>query len=62
MKKKKEFSSTEAEEGQVSGQPQLSLPHTGGLWVPDGKHFPDSALKSLEFRRAMSYMSGTGSG
>ncbi|XWS24797.1 hypothetical protein CRYUN_Cryun27aG0015500 [Craigia yunnanensis] len=63
VKKKKEFSSTGAgEQGQVSSQPRLLLPHTGGLWVPDGKHFPDSALKSLEFRRAMSYMSGSGSG
>ncbi|XP_022718259.1 uncharacterized protein LOC111276749 [Durio zibethinus] len=61
VKKKKEFSSTKAgEEGQVGSQPQILLPHTGGLWVADGKHFPDSALKSLEFRRAMSYMSGLG--
>ncbi|XVF30051.1 hypothetical protein REPUB_Repub16aG0024100 [Reevesia pubescens] len=66
VKKKKEFSSTEfsstegGEECQVSSQPQMLLPHTGGLWVPDGKHFPDSALKSLEIRRAMSYMSGSG--
>ncbi|GFY85273.1 P-loop containing nucleoside triphosphate hydrolases superfamily protein [Actinidia rufa] len=39
-------------------QPRLLLPHKGGLWVPDGKHFPDSALKSLDFRRAMSFMPG----
>lgn len=39
-------------------QPQVLLPQKGGLWVPDGKHFPDSALKSLDFRRAMSFMVG----
>lgn len=61
MKKKKEVSSTKAgEEGQVNSQPQILLPHAGGLWVADGKHFPDSALKSLDFRRAMSFMSGSG--
>ncbi|XVF73969.1 hypothetical protein PTKIN_Ptkin13bG0023600 [Pterospermum kingtungense] len=61
VKRKKESSSTEVgKEGQVSSQAQISLPHAGGLWVPDGKHFPDSALKSLDFRRAMSYISGSG--
>ncbi|XP_057468996.1 uncharacterized protein LOC130758176 [Actinidia eriantha] len=39
-------------------QPQVLLPQKGGLWVPDGKHFPESALKSLDFRRAMSFMVG----
>ncbi|GFZ03049.1 P-loop containing nucleoside triphosphate hydrolases superfamily protein [Actinidia rufa] len=39
-------------------QPQVLLPQKGGLWVPDGKHFPDPALKSLDFRRAMSFMVG----
>ncbi|KAL4297553.1 hypothetical protein GQ457_12G013040 [Hibiscus cannabinus] len=58
VKKKKEVSSTKAgEEGQGSSPPQMLLPRT---WVPDGKHFPDAALKSLEFQRAMSYMSGLG--
>lgn len=56
MKKKKEVPSMEAGEG--ASQPQVLLPHKGGLWVPDGKHFPESALKSLDFRRAMSFMSG----
>ncbi|XVE60758.1 hypothetical protein DITRI_Ditri05aG0153100 [Diplodiscus trichospermus] len=61
VKKKKEFSSAEAgEKGQVSSQSQILLPRTGGLWLADGKHFPDSALKSLDFRQAMSYMSGSG--
>ncbi|GMI77191.1 deoxyribonucleoside kinase [Hibiscus trionum] len=56
VKKKKEFSSSSkaGEEGEGSSQPQIVLPSTGGLWVPDGKHFPGAALKSLEFQRAMS--------
>lgn len=60
VKKKKEVPSAEAGEGATSSQQQLLLPHhKGGLWVPGGKHFPESALKSLDFRRAMSsFMSG----
>lgn len=60
MKKKKEVQSTKSvEEGGVTGnQPPVLLPHKGGFWLPDGKHFPESALKSLDFRRAMSMMSG----
>lgn len=60
VKKKKEVPSAEAGEGATSSQPQLLMPHhKGGLWVPGGKHFPESALKSLDFRRAMSsFMSG----
>lgn len=60
VKKKKEVQSTKsAEEGGVTAsQSQVLLPHKGGFWLPDGKHFPESALKSLDFRRAMSMMSG----
>ncbi|KAE8022326.1 hypothetical protein FH972_008134 [Carpinus fangiana] len=60
VKKKNEVPSAEAGEGATSNQPQLLMPHhKGGLWVPGGKHFPESALKSLDFRRAMSsFMSG----
>ncbi|KAK4859966.1 hypothetical protein QYF36_015117 [Acer negundo] len=60
VKKKKEVQSTKSvEEGGVTGnQPPVLLPHKGGFWLPDGKHFPESALKSLDFRRAMSIMSG----
>lgn len=40
-------------------QPQVILPHKGRLWMPtDAKLFPESALNSLEFRRAMTYLSG----
>lgn len=59
MKKKQEVSATKAgEDAAKSGPPQVLMPHQGGLWVPDGKNFPESALKSLDFRRAMSFMSG----
>ncbi|KAG2710155.1 hypothetical protein I3760_04G012800 [Carya illinoinensis] len=58
VKKKKEVPSLEAGEGDTSCRPQVLLPQNGELWVPDGKHFPESALKSLDFSRAMSFMSG----
>ncbi|KAM3729496.1 hypothetical protein ACB098_12G016900 [Castanea mollissima] len=58
VKKRNEVPSTKAGEGATSGQPQVLMPHNSGLWVPDGKNFPESALKSLDFRRAMSFMSG----
>ncbi|KAF8404238.1 hypothetical protein HHK36_009120 [Tetracentron sinense] len=58
VKKKNEVPSPKASEGAKSLGHQVVLPHKGGLWVPDGKHFPESALKSLDFRRAMSFLSG----
>ncbi|KAK9270348.1 hypothetical protein L1049_025927 [Liquidambar formosana] len=59
VKKKNELLSPKAgEDGANSSQRQVLLPHKGGLWVPDGKNFSKSALKSLDFRRAMSFMSG----
>ncbi|XP_010521145.1 PREDICTED: uncharacterized protein LOC104800120 [Tarenaya hassleriana] len=66
VKKKKETSPEEGGGGNTgkgsTNQPQVLLPHNGGLWVPtDGKHFPESALQSLDFRRAMSMMSGPSS-
>ncbi|OVA12905.1 Deoxynucleoside kinase [Macleaya cordata] len=57
VKKKKEIPSPKAgDNGNKSSQPVL-MPRKG-LWVPDGKHFPESALSSLDFRRAMSFLSG----
>lgn len=53
VKKRKENTPNEGGEG-YKNRPQVLLPHGGSLWVPDGKHFPSSALKSLEFRRTMS--------
>lgn len=38
------------ETAKTTQQPQLLVPHKGGLWVPDGKHFPESVLKSMDFR------------
>ena len=55
VKKRNEVSS---KEGSSQAQPQVLLPHEGGLWLPDGKPFPQEALKSLDFRRAASFMSG----
>lgn len=57
VKKKKGVEPTKAGEGEKTRQPQILLPREGELWVPD-KHFSGSALKSLDFRRAMSFMSG----
>ncbi|XP_074334127.1 uncharacterized protein LOC141671710 [Apium graveolens] len=54
VKKKKEDTSSEASK---SSQPHGLIPNQGGLWLPNGKHLPDSALNSLDFRRAMSCMS-----
>ncbi|KAM7507595.1 hypothetical protein LguiA_018048 [Lonicera macranthoides] len=62
VKKKQEVPASKADGGaaKVGGQqPQVLLPHKGGLWVPNqGKPFSESALNSLDFRRAMSFFSG----
>ncbi|XP_024962989.1 uncharacterized protein LOC112503152 [Cynara cardunculus var. scolymus] len=60
VKKVKEVPAKDVEASRGS-QSQVMLPH-GGLWVPSqGKNFPES-LKSLDFRRAMSFMPGPGPG
>lgn len=57
VKKKNEAASPVAgDSGMVPKQPVV-IPHKG-LWVPGGKHFPESALGSPEFRRAMVVLSG----
>ncbi|PKU70858.1 uncharacterized protein LOC110093216 [Dendrobium catenatum] len=53
VKRKKE-ESPEKSTNAGSRNQQILLPGKDGLWVPDGPPFPDSALKSLDFRRAMS--------
>ncbi|ESW20598.1 hypothetical protein PHAVU_005G000500 [Phaseolus vulgaris] len=60
VKKKQEVPSKEGVEDARNSQAQrkLMLPHEGGLWLPDGKPFPQEALRPLDFRRAMSFMSG----
>ncbi|KAJ6820010.1 uncharacterized protein M6B38_398875 [Iris pallida] len=52
-------SQTGGTDGKKFGRP-IALPQKGGLWVPDGSNFPiQSALESLDFRKAMSpYLSG----
>ncbi|XP_021748863.1 uncharacterized protein LOC110714621 [Chenopodium quinoa] len=44
--------------GEEAGKPQVLLPNNNDIWVPGGKHFPKSALQSLDFRQAMSLFSG----
>ncbi|CAN1293766.1 Deoxycytidine kinase [Linum perenne] len=58
VKQMKEVSSTPGEAGVPNTKPrQIILPREGGLLLPNGKHFDESALKSLDFRRAISLMS-----
>ncbi|XP_050377138.1 uncharacterized protein LOC126794456 [Argentina anserina] len=57
VKKKQNIPSAKGnEEAKKTSQPQILLPQNE-LWSPDAP-FPESALKSLDFRRAMSMMSG----
>ncbi|KAA8538656.1 hypothetical protein F0562_028264 [Nyssa sinensis] len=59
VKKKNEVPASKVGEAATrSSHSQVLMPHKGGLWVPDANHFPESALKSLDFRRAMSFLSG----
>lgn len=44
--------------GEKSGSQKLVLPREGGFWVPSGSQFPQSALESLDLRKAMSFTSG----
>lgn len=53
VKNKKEVPAQESA-SRSSNQPSVLLPHNGNLWMPGTKPFPDSALSSLDFRRAMS--------
>ncbi|CAI8595728.1 unnamed protein product [Vicia faba] len=58
--KKQQVLSEEAVAGGKNSQghpQQVMLPHEGDLWLPGGKPFPRTAL---DFRRAMSIMSGSG--
>ncbi|KAK4341009.1 hypothetical protein RND71_039510 [Anisodus tanguticus] len=56
VKKKNEVTPGAGVEPPKGNQAPVLLPQNGGLWVPDGK-FSESALKSLDFRRNMSFMS-----
>ncbi|KAH7681037.1 Deoxycytidine kinase protein [Dioscorea alata] len=59
VKRKKEVPSSESnnDANKNLGQ-QIVLPCEGGLWTPDSSCFPEAAVKSLDFRRAMSFLSG----
>lgn len=57
VKKKKELSSSEDSSVEKNPIPQIMLPHQGGLWVPGGSPFPESALKNLDFKQAVSLRS-----
>ncbi|KAL5973589.1 hypothetical protein ACLOJK_030242 [Asimina triloba] len=55
VKQQKEVLSSDSSNNGKGSNPQVvMMPHQSGLWVPQGNHFPESALKSLDFRRAMS--------
>ncbi|KAJ8541759.1 hypothetical protein K7X08_002575 [Anisodus acutangulus] len=56
VKKKNEVTPGAGVEPSKGNQAPVLLPQNGGLWVPDGK-FSESALKSLDFRRNMPFMS-----
>ncbi|CAN4081443.1 unnamed protein product [Withania somnifera] len=56
QKKRKEVKPGAGEEPPKGNQAHGLLPQSGGLWVPDGK-FSESALKSLDFRQNMLFMS-----
>ncbi|KAM0939988.1 putative deoxycytidine kinase [Dioscorea sansibarensis] len=59
VKRKKELSFSESNnDAKKNLGHQIVLPHKGGLWTPDSSCFPESAVKSLDFRRAMSFFSG----
>ncbi|KAH6765133.1 P-loop containing nucleoside triphosphate hydrolases superfamily protein [Perilla frutescens var. frutescens] len=57
VKTTKEVSGSDVGGDAAKGnQRQLLLPHNGNLWMPGTQPFPDSALESIDLRRAMSIM------
>ncbi|KAK1300713.1 hypothetical protein QJS10_CPB13g00719 [Acorus calamus] len=57
VKRKQESSSPQPNDSEKGSNKQIFMPHQGGLWM-GGKGFPESTLKSFDFKRAMSFMSG----
>ncbi|KAG5233209.1 P-loop containing nucleoside triphosphate hydrolases superfamily [Salix suchowensis] len=57
VKQMKEVASTKADEGGVN-QRNVLLPREGGLILPNGKLFPEYAVKSLDITQALSLLSG----
>ncbi|XP_050212370.1 uncharacterized protein LOC126663294 [Mercurialis annua] len=58
VKNRKGVASPTADKGGFMRDPKVLFPEKGGLLFPNKMHFSDSALKSLDIRRAMSIMSG----
>lgn len=56
-KKKEDASELSTKDAPGKAHPKIMLPNQGGFWTPGGQNFPESALKSLDFQRAMSLMS-----
>ncbi|XP_042434281.1 uncharacterized protein LOC122020425 [Zingiber officinale] len=54
VKKKKEAKSAETSSDGKWKDQNIVLPQQGGLWIPQGTHFPESVKKSMEFNRSMS--------
>lgn len=57
VKKKKEAKSAETSSDGKWKDQNIVLPQQGGLWIPQGTHFAESVQKSMEFKRAMSFVS-----
>ncbi|KAK9110039.1 hypothetical protein Sjap_018099 [Stephania japonica] len=57
VKKHKGIPSSKVGADEKNSNKQVLLPHRH-LWMPNANQFPESALKSLDFKRAMSYLSG----
>ncbi|KAI4321194.1 hypothetical protein MLD38_034606 [Melastoma candidum] len=56
-RKKEDTPDNDAIGGDNRGQPPVVLPPNGHVWMPDGKHFPEAAFRSLNFMSAMPSMS-----
>nr|XP_010930780.2 LOW QUALITY PROTEIN: uncharacterized protein LOC105051845 [Elaeis guineensis] len=57
VKRKKAEASPEAGSDGKNTTQQILTPREGSLWIPGGGHISESALKSLDLRRAMSFTS-----
>ncbi|KAK9134853.1 hypothetical protein Syun_014183 [Stephania yunnanensis] len=57
VKQHKGIPSSKVGADEKNSNQQVMLPHKQ-LWMPNSNQFPESALKSLDFKRAMSYLSG----
>ncbi|XP_020245990.1 uncharacterized protein LOC109823937 [Asparagus officinalis] len=58
VKRKKEDTPPKTNSDEKETSKKILLPREGGFWVPEGTQFPQSALKSLDLCKAMSFSSG----